>query len=250
MIVRPNFRLLPLLKTPCLAASVFSCREGKLAPPIIPASPPRRGEGMVGGASLPTLQDDKTCPSATFSAEHPGHSTFPNYLASTLQDREEFGIPSAKIDSGPPKRAGGFLLKYEKCQATHEFTRWSESYDRSILQWLLFSPSHRAIAQSDSPAVPRPADPRPGRGVRDRGLRGEDPRGLAEGAGLGDRPGLGDARQGPRALESPCRRAASGARGQRTPAVRRRDVRRPDVREQLPPLPEPGAGRGRVPARA
>ena len=33
----------------------------------------------------------------------------------------------------------------EKRQATHEFTRWSESYDRCILQWLLFGPSHRAI---------------------------------------------------------------------------------------------------------
>jgi len=36
-------------------------------------------------------------------------------------------------------------LGYDKHQATHEFTRWSESYDRSILQWLLFGPSHRAI---------------------------------------------------------------------------------------------------------
>jgi len=38
-------------------------------------------------------------------------------------------------------------LGYDKHQATHEFTRWSESYDRSILQWLLFGPSHRAIIQ-------------------------------------------------------------------------------------------------------
>ena len=36
-------------------------------------------------------------------------------------------------------------MRYNKDQATHEFTRWSESYDRSILQWLLFGPSHRAI---------------------------------------------------------------------------------------------------------
>ena len=34
---------------------------------------------------------------------------------------------------------------YEKGQATEEFTRWSESYDRSILQWLLFGPSHRVL---------------------------------------------------------------------------------------------------------
>jgi SAM-dependent methyltransferase len=36
-------------------------------------------------------------------------------------------------------------MSYDKTQATHEFTRWSESYDRSILQLLLFGPSHRAI---------------------------------------------------------------------------------------------------------
>ena len=36
-------------------------------------------------------------------------------------------------------------MGYDKNQATHEFTRWSESYDRCILQWLLFGPSHRAI---------------------------------------------------------------------------------------------------------
>lgn len=36
-------------------------------------------------------------------------------------------------------------MSYDKSQATHEFTRWSESYDRCVLQWLLFGPSHRAI---------------------------------------------------------------------------------------------------------
>lgn len=36
-------------------------------------------------------------------------------------------------------------MAYDKTQATHEFTRWSENYDRSILQTLLFQPSHRAI---------------------------------------------------------------------------------------------------------
>src|SRR5260370_22074163 len=36
-------------------------------------------------------------------------------------------------------------MAYDKHQATHEFGRWSESYDRSILQWLLFGPSHRAL---------------------------------------------------------------------------------------------------------
>lgn len=36
-------------------------------------------------------------------------------------------------------------MSYDKHQATAEFNRWSENYDRSILQWLLFGPSHRAI---------------------------------------------------------------------------------------------------------
>ncbi len=37
------------------------------------------------------------------------------------------------------------MSQYNKSEATREFTRWSESYDRCVLQWLLFGPSHRAI---------------------------------------------------------------------------------------------------------
>ena len=36
-------------------------------------------------------------------------------------------------------------MNYDKSQAQHEFTRWSENYDRCILQTLLFRPSHKAI---------------------------------------------------------------------------------------------------------
>ncbi|GIW88397.1 MAG: S-adenosylmethionine-dependent methyltransferase [Isosphaeraceae bacterium] len=36
-------------------------------------------------------------------------------------------------------------MGYDKRQATEEFTRWSRSYDRSILQLLLFRPSHRVL---------------------------------------------------------------------------------------------------------
>ena len=36
-------------------------------------------------------------------------------------------------------------MAYDKGQADQEFTRWSNSYDRSILQWLLFGPSHRVL---------------------------------------------------------------------------------------------------------
>ena len=36
-------------------------------------------------------------------------------------------------------------MSYDKDQATEEFIRWSVSYDRSILQWLIFGPSHRVL---------------------------------------------------------------------------------------------------------
>ena len=36
-------------------------------------------------------------------------------------------------------------MSYDKAQAAREFDHWSAGYDRSILQWLLFGPSHRAI---------------------------------------------------------------------------------------------------------
>ncbi len=36
-------------------------------------------------------------------------------------------------------------MPYSKVQAVGEFARWSQGYDRSILQRLLFGPSHRAI---------------------------------------------------------------------------------------------------------
>lgn len=36
-------------------------------------------------------------------------------------------------------------MSYDKNQATREFESWSESYDRCILQYLLFRPAHKAI---------------------------------------------------------------------------------------------------------
>jgi ubiquinone/menaquinone biosynthesis C-methylase UbiE len=49
-------------------------------------------------------------------------------------------------------------MGYERNQATEEFIRWSESYDRSVLQWLLFGPSHRALIRRISEVVrDRPA---------------------------------------------------------------------------------------------
>lgn len=34
---------------------------------------------------------------------------------------------------------------YDKVQATDEFNRWSEGYDRCVLQWMLFDPTHRTM---------------------------------------------------------------------------------------------------------
>src|SRR3954465_3299425 len=60
------------------------------------------------------------------------------------------GVLARRADAPPffPKdsdRREAPTMAYDRDQATHEFTRWSESYDRCILQWLLFGPSHRAI---------------------------------------------------------------------------------------------------------
>lgn len=38
-------------------------------------------------------------------------------------------------------------MKYTKDEAHHEFTKWSKSYDRSVLQVLLFGPSRRALTR-------------------------------------------------------------------------------------------------------
>jgi ubiquinone/menaquinone biosynthesis C-methylase UbiE len=36
-------------------------------------------------------------------------------------------------------------MSYGKHQAALEFSRWSDSYDRCVLQWMLFGPSHRVL---------------------------------------------------------------------------------------------------------
>jgi SAM-dependent methyltransferase len=49
-------------------------------------------------------------------------------------------------------------MPYDKAQASREFDRWSEHYDRSALQWLLFGPSHRALLERmRSPLGDRPS---------------------------------------------------------------------------------------------
>ena len=50
------------------------------------------------------------------------------------------GFPAGRKAQG--KEA---YMRYDRDQAAAEFTRWSESYDRSVLQWILFGPAHRVL---------------------------------------------------------------------------------------------------------
>jgi ubiquinone/menaquinone biosynthesis C-methylase UbiE len=38
-------------------------------------------------------------------------------------------------------------MVYEKATAQEEFAHWSRTYDRSLLQWLIFQPSHQALLE-------------------------------------------------------------------------------------------------------
>jgi ubiquinone/menaquinone biosynthesis C-methylase UbiE len=58
-------------------------------------------------------------------------------------DDHDFRVRGAS-QAGTQRQEDG-TMPYDKQQATHEFNRWSRSYDRSILQRLLFGPSHRAL---------------------------------------------------------------------------------------------------------
>ena len=108
-------------------------------------------------------------------------------------------------------------MGYDKDQVDQEFTRWSNSYDRSILQWLLFGPSHRVlIRRIRDVAGDRPLkmlDVGCGTGVS--GLPGA--RGLAQGRGLRRRPGFRDAQEGTSAaggsMRGTCSRCAETASG-------------------------------------
>jgi ubiquinone/menaquinone biosynthesis C-methylase UbiE len=81
-------------------------------------------------------------------------------------------------------------MAYDKQQATAEFNRWSESYDRCVLQWLLFGPSHRALIRrirdvaGDRPA--RILDVGCGTGVFAERLRNRFPKAQVWGVDLVD----------------------------------------------------------------
>ena len=96
-------------------------------------------------------------------------------------------------------------MGYDKDQATEEFIRWSDSYDRSILQWLIFGPSHRVLIRRIREVGGRPAGPDPGRRLRHGRLRHAAARRPAPRRGLRRRPRLGDAGEGPRSRWRPHR---------------------------------------------
>ena len=133
-------------------------------------------------------------------------------------------------------------MGYDKRQAAEEFARWSESYDRCVLQWLLFGPSHRAlIKRIEAVAGRKPIkvlDIGCGTGLFASRLRAA----LPESQGRRPRPGVRDAGPGRATVAVPRRHGLPGPGGQRAPAVRRRVVRFHHLRQQLPPLPQPGSG--------
>ena len=93
-------------------------------------------------------------------------------------------------DKSGLSRFEGNTMPYDKTQATHEFTRWSENYDRCILQRLLFGPSHRAIIEGLLRTMGSTADSNPRCRMWDRRFR-RNPPGIAPecaSLGCGSRP--------------------------------------------------------------
>ena len=135
-------------------------------------------------------------------------------------------------------------MSYDKAQATREFSRWSVGYDRSILQWLLFGPAHRAIiSRLQARSGDRPTtilDVGCGTGVFAARIAAALPRATIWGVDLVDGM-LTGGRERWQAL----RDQAVPVQGdsERLP-FRRRGLRCGDLRQQLPPLPAPGSGRG------
>ena len=141
-------------------------------------------------------------------------------------------------------------MAYDKDQVDQEFKRWSDSYDRSILQWLLFSPSHRVlIRRIREVAGDRPLkmlDVGCGTGVFAHRVREALPRTEVCGVDLVSEM----LHKGKATVAIAPRPRVPGTRRQRAVAVRIGIVRHRDLRQQLPPLPAPGSRRRRDAARS
>ena len=141
-------------------------------------------------------------------------------------------------------------MGYDKDQATEEFIRWSDSYDRSILQWLIFGPSHRVLIRRIRESVgDRPArilDVGCGTGVFATRLRAALPRVEVYGVDL-----VSEMLEKGRARWRQHRgHVLPGPGRQRTAPVPRRVLRHRHLLQQLPPLSPPGPRRPRDAARA
>ena len=139
-------------------------------------------------------------------------------------------------------------MSYNKVQAAREFDRWSQGYDRCVLQRLLFGPSHRAIiARVRARSGEQPLailDVGCGTGVFASRIRAASPRSTVWGVDLV----CGDAGPGQRAVAIGPGTRRRGPGGQRAPSLPSRRLRRGDVRQQLPSLSAPGlCGRRDVP---
>ena len=141
-------------------------------------------------------------------------------------------------------------MAYDKGQVDQEFTRWSNSYDRSILQWLLFGPSHRVlIRRIRDVAGDRPLkmlDVGCGTGVFASRVREALPKVEVCGVDLVSEM----LKKGKPRWRLDRGHVLPGARRQRAAAVRVGGVRHRDLCQQLPPLPPAGPRRRRDAAGA
>jgi hypothetical protein len=127
---------------------------------------------------------------------------------------------------------------YTTAQALAEFERWSRSYDRSFLQYLLFEPTHRLLLAQLAPRCAATSGhrlryreiPRPGGRVfsRNRDFRAGFISGHA-----------GTRQTSLPALRRPC---ATGTRRQCMPALPGQFFRRGNLQPQLPPLSRSATG--------
>ena len=130
-------------------------------------------------------------------------------------------------------------MPYDKVEAAREFAGWSRSYDRCILQRLLFTPSHDALIgrlrgrSGDSPWTLLDV------GMRHRSLRGQGSGRIPRSQGLGRGPRRPDDPDGDGSLEIERGGLRPGAGGQRAIAVLGWRLRRRHLRQQLSPLSAP-----------
>ena len=123
-------------------------------------------------------------------------------------------------------------MGYDKQQVAQEFTSWSESYDRSILQWLLFGPSHRVLIRRIREAAAVTGRSRCWMWVAARAcLHPRSGRALPQVEVCGVDLVSDMLKKGQAAVATASRTRFAGSGGQRAPAVRVGIIRHRDLRE-------------------